>query len=281
MEGARCMLEDAKLDQQFWGFAVATAAHIHNRLPSRSHNDKSTLEPWSGEIPTLDYLRVFGSVAYTLVPTERTRKLDSRSTKCILVGYDENAGRKTYRVYNPVLKRTSSSRDVIIDELGITKEKDNRREGGDEIQLTLPELSEPTEDDSEEDRGIPLDPISPQVTGGGELDPEEFGGDTIVVTPLISGVATTDKEVSRDRLRSSGRQRKGGQNFARAMVANLEEPHTLKEALEREDSTEWREAWVSEVDSLARNNTWRLEPLSRGRQAIGCRWLFKQKEDGC
>ena len=96
---------------------------------------------------------------------------------------------------------------MIIDELGITKEKEDRREGGDEIRLTLPELSEPTEDDSEEDRGIPLDPISPQATGGGELDPEEFGGDTIGVTPLISGVATTDKGVSRDRLRSSGRQR--------------------------------------------------------------------------
>ena len=64
------------------------------------------------------------------------------------------------------------------------------------------------------------------------------------------------------------------------MVANLEEPHTLKEALERDDSTEWREAWVSEVDSVARNNTWGLEPLPPGRQAIGCRWLFKQKEDG-
>ena len=63
------------------------------------------------------------------------------------------------------------------------------------------------------------------------------------------------------------------------MVANLEEPHTLKEALERDDSTEWREAWVSEVDSLARNNTWRLEPRPPGRQAIGCRWLFKQKEE--
>ena len=43
---------------------------------------------------------------------------------------------------------------------------------------------------------------------------------------------------------------------------------------------EWREAWVSEVDSLARNDTWRLEELPPGRKAIGCRWLFKRKEDG-
>lgn len=76
---------------------------------------------------------------------------------------------------------------MIIDELGITKEKEDRREGGDEIRLTLPELSEPTEDDSEEDKRIPHDPISPKATGGGELDPEESAGDTIVVTPLFIG----------------------------------------------------------------------------------------------
>jgi len=34
MESARCMLHEAGLDKQFWGFAVTTAAHIHNRLPS-------------------------------------------------------------------------------------------------------------------------------------------------------------------------------------------------------------------------------------------------------
>lgn len=39
MEGARCMLEDSKLKKEFWGFAVATAAHIHNQLPSRLQND--------------------------------------------------------------------------------------------------------------------------------------------------------------------------------------------------------------------------------------------------
>jgi len=64
------------------------------------------------------------------------------------------------------------------------------------------------------------------------------------------------------------------------MVANIEEPQTLHEAFGKEDGAQWREAWVSEVDSLARNNTWRLEVLLQGRQAIGCRWLFRRKEDG-
>jgi len=44
IESARCMLQEAGLDKAFWGFAVATAAHIHKRLPSRSHLDRSPLE---------------------------------------------------------------------------------------------------------------------------------------------------------------------------------------------------------------------------------------------
>ena len=169
---------------------------------------------------------------------------------------------------------------MIIDELAITKERDDSREGRDKIRLTLPKVRELELTEADEERGIPVDPISPAPTGDAELDLEEFGGDTIVVKPLISGVAATDKEVSQGRLRRSGRQHFGGRNYARAMVANIGEPHTLREALEREDSREWREARVSEVDSLARNNTWRLEPLPLGREAIRCRWLFKRKEDG-
>jgi len=64
------------------------------------------------------------------------------------------------------------------------------------------------------------------------------------------------------------------------MITNIQEPQTLAEAFARDDGPQWREAWVSEVDSLARNNTWRLEVLPPSRQAIGCRWLFKRKEDG-
>jgi len=64
------------------------------------------------------------------------------------------------------------------------------------------------------------------------------------------------------------------------MIAHLDEPHTLREALASDDSENWYKAWESEVDSLVRNNTWERSPLPAGSEAIGCRWLFKLKEDG-
>jgi len=151
MEGARCMLEDSKLEKQFWGFAVATAAHIHNRLPSRSHKDQWPLQHWTGEVSSIGHLWVFGSITDMLVPAERRKKLDSRSTKGIFVGYDENAVTKTYRIYDAIVNRVISSRDVIIDELATPGELKKGSERGGEIQLGWPELGEPEAE--EEDRG--------------------------------------------------------------------------------------------------------------------------------
>ena len=35
-----------------------------------------------------------------------------------------------------------------------------------------------------------------------------------------------------------------------------------------------------ELISLADNNTWGIEPLAENRRVIGCRWLFRKKDDG-
>ena len=130
----------------------------------------------------------------------------------------------------------------------------------------------------------PVERITPPPSGSDDSDAEGFGGETIVVRPPNLEAQPSEQEVSIPTQRRSQRQPKRGQNFnrgpVRAMLASMEAPQTLKEALESEGSTHWREVWVSEVDSLARNNTWRLEPLPPGRQAIGCRWLFQRKEDG-
>ena len=153
-------------------------------------------------------------------PRRKRKKLDSRSTKGILVEYNENAGRKTYRIYNPTLNRVISSRDVIIDETATQRELENGREGRGEIQLSLPVMGEPEAQD--EDSGRLLEPITPPLSGGAAPDLDEFGGDTIVVRPRTRDVVTTVEEASSSALRRSERQRDNGQRFARAIMAYIE-----------------------------------------------------------
>ena len=62
-------------------------------------------------------------------------------------------------------------------------------------------------------------------------------------------------------------------------VTEVEEPTTLKKALESDHAENWKAAADSEYQSLLKNETWELVELPPGRKAITCRWVFKVKHD--
>ena len=116
MEGARCMLLDSGLGNEFWGYAVLATTHIMNRMPSRAHAGKSLYETWTGKKPTIGHLRVFGCPAHVLIPAENRRKLDRKSARCIFIGYAEDQGTKVYKLYNEQTRKVITSRDMMFDE---------------------------------------------------------------------------------------------------------------------------------------------------------------------
>lgn len=56
-----------------------------------------------------------------------------------------------------------------------------------------------------------------------------------------------------------------------------QEPSTFTEALRRDDREQWEQAAEEEIASIHDAGTWTLAPLPPGRQAIGCKWVFKLK----
>ena len=54
------------------------------------------------------------------------------------------------------------------------------------------------------------------------------------------------------------------------------EPMNVKQALL---DPKWRAAMKEEFDALQKNNTWSLVPLPPNRKAIGCKWVFRVKEN--
>eukprot|EP00253_Pinus_taeda_P035873 PITA_35873 len=115
MERARSMLSGAGLGQEFWAEAVDTACYLVNRSPSSALEDKTPQEVWTGKTPSLSHLRVFGCDAYVHVPKEKRTKLDSKSEKCIFIGYKD--GLKGYKLWNPVTREVVYSRDVVFREV--------------------------------------------------------------------------------------------------------------------------------------------------------------------
>jgi Reverse transcriptase (RNA-dependent DNA polymerase) len=55
------------------------------------------------------------------------------------------------------------------------------------------------------------------------------------------------------------------------------EPSTFSEAMRGDDRQQWEQAAQEEIKSIHSAGTWTLAPLPPGRQAIGCKWVFKLK----
>ncbi|GKG10889.1 retrotransposon protein, putative, ty1-copia subclass, partial [Tanacetum coccineum] len=78
------MMNLTTLPKSFWGYALESAARILNMVPTKKV-ERMPYEIWHGKAPKLSYLRVRGCEA--LMKQDAPDKLDSRSIKCIFVGY--------------------------------------------------------------------------------------------------------------------------------------------------------------------------------------------------
>ena len=53
-------------------------------------------------------------------------------------------------------------------------------------------------------------------------------------------------------------------------------PSTIKHTLSQ---LEWLEAMKAEYNSLLKNDTWTLTTISLHKKSIGCKWVFRKKEN--
>ncbi|PNX62653.1 equilibrative nucleoside transporter 3-like protein [Trifolium pratense] len=112
MNMTRCMLREKNLPHSFWGEAVVTACYVLNKCPTKQMN-KVPEAIWSGHTPSVKHLRVFGCLCYRHIPDQRRKKLDDKSEAMILVGYHTTGA---YKLYNPITKKVTASRDVTFEE---------------------------------------------------------------------------------------------------------------------------------------------------------------------
>jgi hypothetical protein len=72
--------------------------------------DKTPFEVWYGYKPSLNFLKVFGSVCFVYIPQVKRDKIDKKAVPGIFVGYSSVS--KAYKVYHPQTKKITITRDV-------------------------------------------------------------------------------------------------------------------------------------------------------------------------
>ena len=57
------------------------------------------------------------------------------------------------------------------------------------------------------------------------------------------------------------------------------DPTSYNEAFTSDQSSEWNNAMLNELDSIKKNNVWDLVELPDGVKPVGSKWVFKTKLD--
>ena len=172
---------------------------------------------------------MFGSTAYVHISRDSRKKLDSKTRKCILVGY--GSVRKGYRLYDRATSQVLFSRNVRFDEQERTGSTPGKETGGEPVpaqnvlELDLDDGSETEENEERiEIRSPPRQP--PPRRSDRERRPTDFYGDRVHLTIH-------------------------------------QEPTSFNEARSSPEKDQWSRAMDREMESLRTNEVWELTTLPR------------------
>ncbi|XP_073026767.1 uncharacterized protein [Primulina eburnea] len=135
-EMARVMLTSKNLAKRFWAEALNTTCHISNRVYLRSGSTMTSYEIIMGKKPNLRYFHVFGCVCYTLNDRDQLAKFDSKSDKCLFLGYATNS--RAYRMFNLRTRTIMKSINVVFDDCADLKKKTTEDDVEDLLETQIP-----------------------------------------------------------------------------------------------------------------------------------------------
>ncbi|KAL1190680.1 Retrovirus-related Pol polyprotein from transposon TNT 1-94 [Cardamine amara subsp. amara] len=114
MNMVRSMIAAKKVPKMFWPDAVLWTFYVQNRCPTVVVRNMTPQEAWSGNKPSVEHFRVWGSLVHVHISYEKRGKFDDKNTVGIFVGFSEES--KGYRIYNPNTKKIMISKDVVFEE---------------------------------------------------------------------------------------------------------------------------------------------------------------------
>lgn len=96
VDKGRTLIAASNLPASFWTEAIKTAVYLRNRELTTNRSGLTPYEAWRNRRPNLAHLRAFGCRAWAHIPAEIRQplpggKLQKRSWRCVLVGYEKSA----------------------------------------------------------------------------------------------------------------------------------------------------------------------------------------------
>jgi hypothetical protein len=97
-----------------WTKVVNTTNFLVNKSLTKANFGITLEKKYSRTWLDLSYLRVFSCIIFVHITKKERKKLNSKSLKCLFVGYDNHS--KAFWCYSPTTHKVKVSRDVHFDE---------------------------------------------------------------------------------------------------------------------------------------------------------------------
>ena len=237
MEMVRSMMSHSSLPLSLWMYALKTTMYLLNRVPSKAV-PKTPFELWTGRKRSLRHLHVWGCPAEVWVYNPHEKKLDFRTISGYFIGYLEKW--KGYRFYCP-------NHSTRIVETGNARFIENCEiNGSDKIHnVSIQEVRVEVPMPNTDTIVVPQVAIQPNNSWEQQILHDE----PAVVEPQAIA------------LRRSQRDRKSA--ISDEYVVYLQEsefdlgidndPVSIKQAMECDDSTKWLNAMKEKLKSMDQN----------------------------
>eukprot|EP00963_Diacronema_lutheri_P013672 scaffold2671_cov455-Pavlova_lutheri.AAC.2 len=272
---ASTMLENCNLPTKYWGEAIRNYAYTRNKLPPSTGNDRTTpYEKLTKKPANIQNLRVFGCECWVLKPKPRiTGKFDPRSEKGIMLGYENSS---TYRVL--VGNNLAISRNVRFNEdrMGTYNPTTYEKRTYGDLTNYLNQSIQWEENGTElTDLGTTTPPEPDNDTENLLSAPQEETGSDLT----LQGNSGEEQAENGQRYNLRPNRRTNYTAFnAKDLPDKFDGYH---QAMRRHDKEMWDQAVQNELNSLNQMRTWEFSELPKEKKALGTKWIFNIKRDGC
>lgn len=285
VERARCMLSDADFEKSLWAEGVHHAAYLINRSVNRSIGERTPEEIWTGGVPNLSNLQIFGTPAMVHVPSVKRKKWDKKSIEMRFIGYADT--QKGFRFFDPASGRIVISRDAKfltpkaakLGSLFVVDGDDSDSQNSVGAMRPVGEVQANALTEADESTGTQDNEASETDASDDEAGFQDAADDPDYVSP--DGEQPVVAEPRRSTRVRKPVVRDGFISYF-SRDCSSDDPSSREEAIKSHNGEKWVDAMKEELASFEANETWSLVDLPVGRKPIKTMWVFKTKraEDG-
>jgi transposase InsO family protein len=264
VESARSMLYTRDVPLNLWADAINCAVYLLNRTSSSQTPYISPFELWYGVKPSLGHVRVFGCEGFVHVPDQVRSKLEKKSNKMMLVGYEHN----NYRMYDPLTKKIVISRNVIFNERDTPVIRRNYAEilmEDEECDQQQPIVDDNHDNDQQQ---------SSDSDGSNDSD-----ASMITIEDERDETYIPPRNFDAAEIEQTGMNLRPRRNIVyEANITDFGVPITYDEAIRSPEKEKWVKAIDEELKAHQDNGTWCYVDRE-GQRTITSKWVFSIKRN--